>query len=124
MKFIPRDPELLKIEGKYGNIELSCRHKTILKCSTSKHFKSCFTTNFKRFPIKYCADSRIAVIGIRDKSGQFMSRAFIVLAGIHRDKIDVEINRIYGNGLDKDMIRKELCNVMNITFRDRDLLGF
>jgi len=76
--FVPRSAELLELEGKYSNFTLSCRHRDILRCSTTKHFTSCFRSNGleSNQPILYCFDEKFCIIYQRDRSGAFNCRVF------------------------------------------------
>ena len=105
--FKPRVPELLALEGQHGEITLSCRHKDILRCSITKHFKSCFAPKrcYENIPKLYCYIPEICIIFKRDKSGDFLGRAFGLFNG---GKLFV--NPIYGNRLTYECIKLSLVN--------------
>lgn len=95
--FIPRVPELLALEGWYGEgrdrFKLSCRFSDILRCSTfngkSVHFVSCFRNEplpgrglpllgeRRRQPTLRCYDPTWGIIYRPDKHGNFVGRVFV-----------------------------------------------
>ena len=110
IKFLPRHPSLLKLEGDYGDFILSCRHKDILRCSNSRHFRSCYSPDGinKHIPYLLCGRSNVAIIGKKDKSGQFLWRALVEYWGFKdynwegerytlEDKEYLTVYHIYGN---------------------------
>lgn len=104
MRFVPRRPELLALEGQFEGFYFSCRHRDILRCSDTRHFSSCYGPKgcYKDMPSKICADPNFAMIFERDKSGQFLWRAFVLhmqVQLISGGTSDVfAIGRFYGNG--------------------------
>jgi hypothetical protein len=113
-KFKPRLPFLLNLEGDYGDFILSCRHKDILRCSVTKHFRSCYAPDgaFKELPFNMCCMANIAIIGKKDKAGDFIWRAFISYTGWEPI---ITIYKFYGNyeyGI-QDIVRKTLLNKSN-----------
>lgn len=94
--FVARIPELLALEGNYGAFELSCRHRDILRCSVTRHFTSCYRPGslLSSTPIEACSNPNVAILFDRDRSGQFLWRAFVVFKvnghGIH-------VGKMYGN---------------------------
>lgn len=101
--FVPRYPELLALEGKYGDVVISCRHRDILRCSITKHFRSCFNPNgaYSEQPRIYCYHPEVCIIGIKNRAGDWQSRAFAFY-----DKTNKTLNvaRIYGDGLNYNLI--------------------
>ena len=59
--------------------DLSTRHKDILRCSATKHFKSCYNPKggFRDVPFKLCTQPGYAILGKKDRSGQYLWRAFV-----------------------------------------------
>lgn len=119
-RFIPRCPELLAIEGDYGDFKLSCRHRDILRASDTNHFVSCFRPAglHNLTLLKYCSEvDNVAVIFKCDKSGKFKSRAFVMFSpayvsyqvvpnnGTYRIvPAELVIQKVYGNGLNNESI--------------------
>jgi hypothetical protein len=122
--FITRKSELLAIEGHYDDIILSCRHKDILNCSKTKHFNSCFAKNrMNEFvPMMYCYNNRIAIMGKKDRSGQFIGRCFIRLEEYNfcDGRLILLASKIYGNGLDFNKISRSLHSVAVIRATEKD----
>ncbi len=124
MKFIPRRPELLKIEGKYGDISLSCRHKAILRSGVTRHFTSCFRPGGcnEEQPNLYCYHPNVAIVYKEDKSGQFLGRAFVRFQVMREDgRAALIASYVYGNNLTQDEISSRLGRVATIYFSNKDL---
>jgi len=116
--FVHRLPELLALEGNYDGIVLSCRHRDILRCSVTRHFKSCFSPNglYSLQPILYCSRPEICIIFKRDRSGAFEGRVF----GFYVKKTNtIKLARFYGNELNIRIIQEKLFSVnFTETFED------
>lgn len=103
---MPRIPELLALEGQYGDITLSCRHRDILRCSVTRHFVSCFRPDgcYHHIPRLYCmSHPEVCIIFKRDRSGAFIGRCF----GFWDDG-KLKLGKIYGNGIDCEHIKMHL----------------
>ncbi len=108
--FVPRIPELLALEGNHNGIILSCRHKDILRCSVTRHFISCFKPGglYELQPVLYCYRPEVCIIGIKDRSGAWQARMF----GFYdKDKKNIKVSRVYGNGLDVKMVRDSINSI-------------
>lgn len=124
MKFIARRPELLKIEGKYEDIFLSCRHKDILRCGSTRHFTSCFRPNGGEQiqPKIYCFHPDIAIVYKPDTSGQFVARVFVRFQIMREDgRAALIASKLYGNGLSIEDLKSKLGRVATIFCSDQDL---
>jgi hypothetical protein len=79
IRFKARIPELKALENNYGTFTLSCRHKDMLRCSKSRHFRSCYAPNGinRHIPYQLCQATNYAIIGVKDKSGDYLWRAFV-----------------------------------------------
>lgn len=105
--FIPRVSELLALEGQYGDITLSCRHRDILRCSQTKHFTSCFRPDGinAHEPYHYCYHPEVCIIYKRDRAGAFVARCF----GFYdRQSKVLKLCRMYGNGMSHTEVSKKL----------------
>lgn len=97
--FKERSLELRKLENDYGDFILSCRHRDILRCSKTKHFRSCYapTGVYKELPFALCCDKNIGIIGKKDRSGDFIWRAFVSLTKNWNGEDLLYIFKLYGN---------------------------
>lgn len=96
--FKPRVEALLELEADYDDFVFSCRHKDILRCSISRHFRSCYAPDGinKHIPFHFCNRREFAIIGKKDKSGDFLWRALVRY--ISWDVVPtLEIYKFYGN---------------------------
>lgn len=113
--FVDRSLSLKKLEKDYGCFILSCRHRDILRCSKSRHFRSCYASNgvCSNVPFQLCHYPEYAIIGKKDKSGDWLWRAFVRLTYEAWDsrKDVLIIHKIYGNPPDRVMD----CIEVNLT---------
>lgn len=103
-RFVPRCPELLAIEGDYGDFKLSCRHRDILRCSDTPHFISCFApTGFHNTqPLRYCEHDNVAILFKTNRAGQYQCRAFVMFVpAMRRLPAELVVQKFYGNGLNE-----------------------
>jgi len=125
--FIRRRPELLALEGWYDVVGLggpthgqiiyrfkfSCRYKDILRCSTfldkPRHFMSCFGKGggHDEQPYLRCLNPNWAIVYTPDIHGNFMGRAFVHLEE-NNERKRLIVDKIYGNRLDYDDLRRIL----------------
>jgi hypothetical protein len=88
--FKPRNPYLLSLEGNHGRFIISCRHRDILRASTSKHFRSCYSKDGinRHIPARLCTNPDIAIVGEKDKAGDWLWRAFIRYSRVSIDYVE------------------------------------
>jgi hypothetical protein len=77
--FKERIPALRRLEKDYVSFSLSCRHKDMLRCSTTRHFRSCYSKDGinAHIPYSLCTKPSYAIIGKKDRSGDYIWRAFV-----------------------------------------------
>lgn len=126
-RFVPRCPELLAIEGDYGDFRISCRHRDILRCSDTPHFISCFRPAgaYNHQPLEYCKVDYIAILFKANRAGHFKCRAFVMYVPpsnyshyeydgdsvrfVKRTKpAELVIQKFYGDGLNEDNVLSTL----------------
>ena len=120
-KFIPRIPELLKLEGWYSlqdgrRIKLSCRWKDLLRASNTKHFTSCFSFSccYKEQPLMRMKSPEWLVIMLLDLAGNVQARAYCYLKGKK-----LHVSKCHGNGLDFNQLTEStLHNVIGLEESD------
>jgi hypothetical protein len=145
VKFVPRLPELRALEGWYESSEvrfkLSCQFKDLLRSSETKHFKSCFRKGswHSLQPMLRCKNPKFGVIYVPDRSGDFKARAFVHLElegvyghpseelnffGLYKERKWLEralvVDKVYGNGLSFEIIRKTLSKTIDCLFSGAD----
>lgn len=122
-RFVPRCPELLAIEGDYGDFRISCRHRDILRCSDTPHFISCYRPAgiHYRQPLEYCKVNYIAILFKANRAGHFQCRAFVMYVPpsnhsryvYEGDSVkfvtevkpaELVIQKFYGDGLNEDNV--------------------
>lgn len=129
--FVARHSILLKLEGDYSDFVFSCRHRDILRCSVTRHFRSCYSPDgmYKNVPKEACTQPNVALLFKRDGSGQFLWRAFVKLVRIgspFRNNVEdyLKVGKFYGNqNLEysvKDSILKKL-KPLRVDFLYEDL---
>jgi hypothetical protein len=132
LTFQHRHPILQRLEGEYDGFTLSCRHKDILRCSISRHFRSCYVTKNERgmelginehVPYHLCRKSSFAIIGKKDRSGDYLWRAIIQYMKprptsyqyddepVRMTKESLTVYRFYGNPPDE--VRVLVFNALN-----------
>jgi len=83
MTFKSRTFSLRMLEGhlidRQAPFILSTRHKDMLRCSKTKHFRSCYSIDGanRHVPFELCTKPTFAIIGEKDRAGDFIWRAFV-----------------------------------------------
>lgn len=92
--------------------KFSCRYKDILRCSRTKHFKSCYAPDYNGVltvdqPRRRCVNPWWAIVYVPDKRGDFMGRCFVELS-FNSFRPTLTLYGLYGNQLFRDDIQNVL----------------
>jgi len=68
------------LDTKEFHLYLTCRYKTILRCSITKHFKSCYSPNglYREKPFEMLLRPNVAIAASYDRAGRIIARCFVM----------------------------------------------